>query len=215
MRLLIGVPTLDFMHTEFVKSMTALIMRLKDERIPFDLEIISGTLVYFARDNIASKAINNDYTHVLWLDSDMVFTPDILDDLKFCGQQFVTGIYHARRRGHQSCIFKSIDITQGIERFDKYPNQTFQIAGCGFGCCLTATEILKAVQETEGSCFTPIKQYGEDLAFCLRATKLGYKIWCEPSVVCGHIGHLTVYPEDYEIWRSRISNIDEFAKEGR
>lgn len=215
MRLLIGIPTLDYVHTEFMKSLMALIMRLKDDRIPFDVEIISGTLVYFARDNIACKAINDGYTHVLWLDSDMVFNADILDDLSFCGEKFVTGIYHARRRGHQSCIFKSINIQTGIERFEKYPNQTFQIAGCGFGCVLTDVEILKAVQEKEGSCFTPIKQYGEDLAFCLRATQLGYKLWCEPSVVCGHIGHLTIYPEDYEIWKNRISNIDDFKhKEG-
>lgn len=214
MKLLIGIPSLDFMHTDFVKSLTALTVRLKDDGIDFDVEIMSGTLVYFARDNIACKAINGGYTHVLWLDSDMVFTDDILDDLAFSGKQFVSGIYHARRKGHQSCIFKSIDIEKGIERFETYPTDTFRIAGCGFGCVLTDVEILRAVQTQEGTCFTPIKLYGEDLAFCLRASRLGYKIWCEPSVVCGHIGHLTVYPEDYEIWKSRISNIDEFQKEG-
>ena len=215
MKLLIGIPSLDFMHTEFVKSLTALIMRLKDDGIDFHVEIMSGTLVYFARDNIACKAINEGYTHVLWLDSDMVFNADILDDLMFSGKELVTGIYHARRRGHQSVIFKCIDLKKGIERFEEYPKDTFEIAGCGFGCILTAVSVLKEVQEQDGTCFTPIKQYGEDLAFCLRASRLGHKIWCEPSVVCGHIGHLTVYPEDYEIWKQRISNIDEFRREGR
>lgn len=209
MKLLIGVPSLDYMHTEFVKSLTSLLMRLRDDEVPFDLEIISGTLVYFARDSIARKAINEGYTHVLWLDSDMVFSDDILDDLMFSGKQFVTGIYHARRIGHASCIFKTIDIQKGIERFDEYPTDTFEIAGCGFGCVLTDTMILRDVMLKYESCFTPLPQYGEDLAFCLRASQMGHKIWCEPSVVCGHIGHLTVYPEDYEYWKARISNLDE------
>ena len=33
--------------------------------------------------------------------------------------------------------------------------------------------------------------------------------YCEPSVVCGHIGHIAIYPEDYENWKTTISNYDE------
>ena len=214
MKLLVAVPSLDFMHTEFVKSLMSLVMRLKDDGIDFDLEIASGTLVYFARDNIACKAINNGYTHVLWLDSDMVFNADILDDLMFSGKQIVTGIYHARRRGHASCIFKQVDLQKGIIRFEEYPTDTFEIDGCGFGCILTDVQVLKEIQMQWGTCFTPIKQLGEDIAFCKRAKQLGYKIYCEPSVVCGHIGHLTIYPEDYEFWKQRISNYGEIKGEG-
>lgn len=214
MKLLIGIPSLDYMHTEFVKSLTNLILKLKNDGVWFDVEIQSGTLVYFARDNIACKAINEGYTHVLWLDSDMVFNADILEDLMFSGKQLVTGIYHARRRGHSSCIFKCIDLQKGISRFEEYPRETFEIAGCGFGCILTDVQILKEIQMQWGTCFTPLKTLGEDIAFCARATQLGYKIYCEPSVVCGHIGHLTVYPEDYEIWKTRISNYGEIKGEG-
>lgn len=209
MRLLIGIPTLDFVHVEFMRCLTALLMRLKDDGIEFDLDIESGTLVYFARERIAHKAINEHYTHVLWLDSDMVFKPSILDDLMFSGKDFVTGIYHARRKGYASCIFKTINLDEGIERFDKYPNETFQIQGCGFGCVLTSAEMLSSVCLHFGTCFTPLPSLGEDIAFCKRAQDLGYKLWCEPSVVCGHIGHITIYPEDHELWKTTISNYDE------
>lgn len=209
MRLLIGIPTLDFVHVEFMRCLTALLMRLKDDGIEFDLDIESGTLVYFARERIAHKAINEHYTHVLWLDSDMVFKPSILDDLMFSGKDFVTGIYHARRKGYASCIFKTINLDEGIERFDKYPNETFQIQGCGFGCVLTSAEVLSSVCLHFGTCFTPLPSLGEDIAFCKRAQDLGYKLWCEPSVVCGHIGHITIYPEDHELWKTTISNYDE------
>lgn len=208
MKLLIGVPTLDYIHVEFMQSLMRLLLRLKDDGIPFDVDIESGTLVYFARDRVANKAINEGYTHVLWLDSDMVFSPDILDDLMFCGKQFVTGIYHARRKGYASTIFKSIELN-GLERFEEYPREAFRIAGCGFGCVLVDTEVLKAVAMKNGTCFTPIKDLGEDIAFCKRAKDLGYELWCEPTVVCGHIGHIAIYPDDHELWKKTISNYDE------
>lgn len=159
MKLLIGVPTLDFVHVEFMRSLTRLLIKLKNDGINFDLDIESGTLVYFARDRIANKAINEGYTHVLWIDSDMVFREDILDDLMFCGEKFVTGIYHARRKGYASTIFKCVDLT-GVERFDEYPREPFRIAGCGFGCVLVDTEVLKAVAMNNGTCFTPLKDLG-------------------------------------------------------
>lgn len=207
-KLLIGVPTLDYMNVEFVRSLTALLMRLKDDGVNFDLDIESGTLVYIARERIANKAINEEYSHVLWLDADMVFGPDLLDDLMFSGKAFVSGVYHARRKGYASCIFKGINVGE-VERFKEYPKETFEIAGCGFGCVLIETEIIRAVKRAYGTCFTPIKNYGEDLAFCKRCRDIGYSLWCEPSVVCGHIGHITIYPEDHEQWKKTISNINE------
>lgn len=214
MKLLIAVPTLDFVHFEFLKSLTALIMKLKDDHVNFELQIESGTLVYAARERLAHKAMNDGFTHVLWLDSDMVFSPEIVDDLMFSGKNFVTGVYHARRKGYTSCIFTKLDFDKitglaTFERAETYPNDTFEIAGCGFGCVLITTDILTNVCLNKGTCFTPLPNYGEDLAFCKRARELGHKIYCEPSVVCGHVGHITIYPEDYEAWKKTISNYNE------
>ena len=100
MKLLIAMPSLDYMHSETVISLTRLIMRLKDEGVDFDVEIKTGTLVYVARDRIAYKAIDEGFTHVLWLDADMVFNDDLLDDLMFCEKDFVSGIAHGRRPPH-------------------------------------------------------------------------------------------------------------------
>lgn len=217
MKLLIGVPTMDFVHVEFMKSLTKLLMRLKDDRVDFELMIESGTLVYMARERIAHKAINEHFTHVLWLDSDMVFSPDLLDDLMFSKKDFVTGIYHARRKGYASVIFTKLDLGEvdgiaSFERCESYPKETFEIAGCGFGCVLIDTKILEDVCFNKGTCFNPTPNFGEDLAFCKRATDLGHHIYCEPSVVCGHIGHIAIYPEDHEQWKTTISNFDEVKK---
>lgn len=201
MKLLIAIPTLDYVHADFVKCLTKLIMKLKSDGVRFDVEIISGTLVYSARDKLAKKAVNEGYTHTLWVDSDMIFTEDVLDDLMFSGNQFVTGIYHTRRPPHGSCIFKDISL-DNISKYmgNDYPKNTFEIAGCGFGCVLIDVQIIKDVLMTYGEAFLPIHGLGEDIAFCQRVHELGYKMYCEPAVRLGHIGHIAIYPEDHEKW---------------
>lgn len=201
MKLLIAIPTTDFMHAEFVKSLVALKID-----VPHEICIMSGTLVYMARDKLANKAINEGFDYVLWLDSDMVFQPTLYDDLSFSGHDFVTGVYHARRPAYNSCIFEKIDL-DSFKAVEKYPNDIFRVEGCGFGCVLIATQILKDVMLTYKTCFMPIKDYGEDIAFCLRARDMGYKLFCDPSVVCGHVGHITIYPEDHDVYMSRLEKL--------
>lgn len=203
MKLLIAIPTLDFVHVDFMKCLVNLTNKLKDDGVRFEVGIISGTLVYVARDRLACKAINEDFTHVLWLDSDMIFQPTILDDLLETKKDFVTGIYHQRRPGYASCIFKHCS-EKNIERFEEYPKRTFRIEACGFGCVLITTDILKQVQMHYKTCFCPLAQFGEDIAFCHRVLELGMEIWCEPTVRCGHIGHNAVWPEDEARWKDNL-----------
>lgn len=204
MKLLIGLPSYDYMHAEFVKCLTKLLQRLTSAGINYDLDITTGTLVYNARDKIASRAINQNYTHVLWLDADMIFKPTILEDLQDCGKDFVSGVAHSRRPPFVSCLFRNITDLNHLQRFEAYPAEPFRVAGCGFACVLIKTEILEAVKLRYKTCFFPELHWGEDLAFCRRAAALGFEIWADPCVRLGHIGHEPVWPEDYERYIARL-----------
>ena len=203
MRLLIAIPCMDTVPVQFMQSLTALERKLMRGGVWFEECIISGTLVYMARDKLAGKAVNEDFTHVLWLDSDMVFNDKLLEDLQMCKKPFVSCCYNGRRPGYHSCIFKSIDLTH-VERFEEYPREPFRIEGCGFGAVLMETDILKAVFNNFKTCFTPLPSLGEDIAFCFRARDLGYELWAEPNCQLGHVGHITIYPEDHEKWRDSV-----------
>lgn len=204
MKLLIAIPTNDYMHYQFVECLTKLVKRLDEDGIDYDIAYQGATLVYVGRDKLANKAMNECFTHMLWLDSDMIFTEDLLDDLMYSGKPFVTGIAHSRRAPHVSCIFK--EIWPKVDRWEgcEYPIQAFRIGGCGFACVLIETEIVRNVYNKNGTAFFPMRELGEDLAFCKRATDMGYEIWAEPSVKLGHIGHITIYPEYEELYRSSI-----------
>ena len=166
-------------------------------------QVASMGLISDAALGFIAYAIGGEFSHVLWLDSDMVFNDSLFDDLYESGKDFTTGIFHARRPGHQSCIFKTLT-PPARYKWDEYPAQTFLIGGCGMAATLVSTEVLKAVRTKYGNCFTPAYNLGEDLAFCKRASELGFEIWAEPCAVVGHIGHLVVYPEDEGRYQNKI-----------
>lgn len=191
MKLLIAVPTTDYLHADFVRSLSKLQEELGRKRIDYTVEIQAGTLVYFARNKLANKAINEKYTHVLWLDSDMVFEPTILDDLMDCGKEMVCGAFVSRRPPYGPCIYTSIRKNE-IKKVKDFGLTPFRVDGCGFACVLTSVELLQAVALKFGTTFQPTDYYGEDLAFCWRVGRLGREIWCEPTVRPGHIAHVPV-----------------------
>jgi len=201
MRLLIAIPTLENISYRFVECLLALEKKLTRDGIDFEIKFHGGTLVYLARDTLTLEAINGKFTHVLWLDADMIFTDELLDDLMFSKKPFVSAIAHSRRPPHASCLFTSL---KPPLRFQEYPANTFEVEACGFAGVLIETQILAEVQVKYHSCFFPMLRYGEDVAFCIRAKELGYKIYAEPGARMGHIGQKIVYPEDYKKYLDEI-----------
>ena len=190
-RLLIAVPSTGLMAADFVKSLVKLTEHLQREGIAHHVEIMAGTLVYLARNSLACTAINENFTHLLFIDSDMVFHENIVEDLLFCGKDFVCGAFQSRRPPYSSCVFTSL---KPVERVKEYGMEPFQVAGCGMACTIISTEVLKQVQCKYGACFQPTPDFGEDLAFCWRAKQVGAEIWCEPTARVGHIAQVPIWP---------------------
>ena len=208
MKLLIAIPSYDSMRAEFVQSLMSLVRWCSGNGIDHEVKIITGTLVYLARDRLAKHAVNKEFSHVLWLDSDMVFSENLLDDLIFCGKDIVCGKFISRHSPYVSCIFKSIDPVERIDPKD-ITGSAFEVAACGFGAVFMKAQVLRDVLISHGGeCFMPIKNLGEDVAFCRRARECGYKIYCEPTARVGHVGTLTIWPEDGEKLRRDIQGIE-------
>lgn len=191
MKLLIGVPCMDYVHVDFIKCLYKLTDRLKKDRIDYTLCMESGTLVYLARDRICQKAIKEGFTHILWIDSDMVFEPEDFYKLRDSGKPFISGICVGRRKPHRSCLFKKLS---PAERFTEYPSGVFEVAACGFAFLLIEVGIVERVTKFFQTGFLPLPAYGEDLAFCFRAKELDHKMYAHGDVRIGHIGHIAVYP---------------------
>lgn len=203
-KLMVAIPTLDYMHEKFVESLTNLTKHLCELGIEFDICFERGTLVYIARDKLVKKAITEDYTHVLWLDSDMVFEPDVIDILFETDKDMVCGLFRGRHEKRVVCLYSSLSPITRYEALDSNPellNDILEVDACGFGCVLTKVEMLQAIFNTyDFTCFTPTRMFGEDLSFCYRAKKCGYSIWCNPMAPVGHVGNAIVKADRTVEW---------------
>lgn len=198
-KILIAIPTLDYIHRKFVESLSEMIRHIGYMGVNFDLTFEGCTLVYISRDNLARKAIEGDYSWVLWLDADMVFEKDIYEKLLYSHKDFVSAIYRGRHGTHRPCIFEKLEPPERWENFDLPEEPAVrEIKGCGFGCVLTSTDILKTVWNRFGTCFRPTPLLGEDLAFCKRVSDCGFPMYANLGARIGHIGQYVINCDENE-----------------
>ena len=197
---LVAVPCMDQVAAPFAHSIACL-QRVGEVMVSFQI----GSLIYDARNNFAKMAISKDVDYVLWLDSDMIFPEDLMVQMikhMEDGKDIVTGLYFRRRAPFTPVLFSELEAKDDgghWKGFDNYQvdGDPFEVAGCGFGCCMVKKTVLVDVVLNHKTWFTPFNGFGEDLAFCLRARDLGYKIWCDPKIKCGHVGQLVV---NEDVW---------------
>ena len=94
-KILIAVPCMDQIPARFAQS---LVMLQSNEQTVVCFQI--GSLVYHSRNDLAKRAIEMDADFIFWLDSDMVFAPDVLERLlkhfENPDVDMVTGVYFRR-----------------------------------------------------------------------------------------------------------------------
>lgn len=210
MKTMIAIPCMDTMPYEFVESLYR--MKTVGQIRP---AFLSGSLVYKARTDLALLALHEKADFVLWIDSDMIFAPDLMvnlmEDMKTC--DMVAGICHMRRPPFNPVLYSRLrmGVTPDENEHQKlldYPDDLFTVEGCGFGCVMMKTEIIQAVVDKYHDLFTPLPGYGEDLSFCIRARECGYDIWADPKVQLGHKSSTIITRETFEAFRAKAGAID-------
>lgn len=202
MKTLIAVPCMDQVPALFCGSLAQM---QKPENCFFAMKI--GSLIYAARNDLATMALQSECDYVFWLDADMVFKPDTLirmmDTLQKNDLDILTGLYFRRVPPYTPVLFDKLDMSGDVcdwSEFKEIPEGLFEVGGCGFGCVLMKTDVFFDVQSKHGNMFAPIANNGEDIAFCWRARDCGYKIVCDPSVICGHVGYSVVDDQFFKVF---------------
>lgn len=205
MKTLIAVPCMSQVAAEFARSL-ALLKKGGD----FDVQFAVDSLVYNARNDLANAALKQKAEYVLWLDSDMVFDPDLLERLLLDmreGRDIVSGLYFDRHYPYPPVILKQDGMEDGQPVFEVYADhpvqKLFRVDACGFGAVLMRTRVLHAVYEKYHNWFAPLIGYGEDISFCIRARECGCDIWCDPTIKPGLIGSVTVTERFYTMLRRK------------
>ena len=186
-KILVCVPAMDMVASGFAQSLAMLRKGGHEVSIMFQC----GSLVYDSRNRLAKEAVKN-YDYSMWFDSDMIFAPDTMLKLLERDKPFVSGMYFRRSHPYTLVAFDEIDCEAKKWKDAKVPTELTKVGGVGFGCVLLKREVLFEVAAKFGCWFDPINGFGEDLSFCWRAKEAGYDVWLDPSVSCGHVGHIVV-----------------------
>lgn len=200
---LIAMPCSEMMHSDTAFDLIAL-HRVGDTRVGHT----KMTMIHEARNTFVERAIDGGYDRVLWLDSDMRFSPDVLErlsaDMDVLGLDYVAALCFKRVYPTAPVIYDRLDPLEnapglyGVHIYKDYPrDQLFQIAASGFGCVLTSVQLLKDIWDNFGPPFNYVANLGEDISFCYKAGELGATLWCDSSVKVGHIGSVVFSEQTY------------------
>ena len=198
-KILVAIPTTGQVEIEYVNS----ILRLS-RTVTADIIHSSGSLVYAARNDFVKTAIDGEYTHMLFIDSDMVFNADALNVLLSHDKDIISGSIFSRVKPYKPCFYRKLKLgEQGeveCERVEELQDGLQEVEGAGTAFLLVKTKVYTDIIDKFGTYpFNPLTGYGEDLSFCLRARMCGYKIFVDNDLTIGHIGKTIVTSADYEV----------------
>lgn len=195
-KILICVPSGDMVASGFAQSLAMLQKGGHETAIMFQV----GSLIYDARNRLAKEAIKLGAEWTMWFDSDMIFKPDTMLRLLEHKAPIVSGAYFRRSPPYHLVAFDKCDADKREWTDLKLPTETVKCGGVGFGCVLVKTNVLFEVAAKFGTWFEPMNGFGEDLSFCWRARDCGYDILLDPSITCGHVGHIVVNEDFYKAY---------------
>jgi GT2 family glycosyltransferase len=204
MKIVFCIPGKTF-SDKFLKCWTNLIKHLSDINIEWDLVSRYSPIVHQVRSLSVNDAINKDYDYVMWIDSDIIFTPVDFEKLLSHDVDIVSGLYLVKSgddiqqlESNYACIgmndkkIKKWEIDRYIEVGENTPIQynfntdgpsgLIEVKGNGMGWML----IKKGVFEKIDNPFDSKISIHEDLSFQVKALEKGFKSYIDPSIKVGH-----------------------------
>ena len=163
---------------------------MKPAGMPFD----------HARNIGCDTALENGYSHIFFLDDDVIAPHDAILRLLSHKRDIVSGVYYRRSPpiGVPVMLRYIEGGTQYVTQF-KWPD-LIPVDLVGAGCLLISRTVLEAMKAKGGhhpffdwrsdrTDLPPLERTSEDFTFCVRAKReFGFEILVDTSVRCHHVG---------------------------
>ena len=190
----ICVPCRDMVHSLFAFNLLQLVQYCQYQNIKINVLMQTGSLISRQRQNLAMSAIDAKATHILWLDSDMMYPVTVAETLLQHNQDIVACNYSTRTEPLKGVAYKKIGDWESWIRPDNVKPRLQEVAGVGMGCMLTATRVFSQLDKPyfEVSWVDDYSDFiGEDFYFCVVARQAGYKVWID-TVLSREIKHIGI-----------------------
>jgi hypothetical protein len=205
---MIGLPIDNGAQVQFWQSFLRLVLAR-----PISLQAefnVGDSLVPRARNELTARFLASDCTHLLFIDSDLIFQPGDVEALLARNLDIVGGFYPKKQAELEyvcNALSENVVECDGLR----------QVRYLGTGFLMIARKVFEVMQDRRGDAlayrsdfsgriehdFWSVGTYqypdgsrrylSEDWFFCQRAMDLGFKVWGDTRVVLKHVGQ-AVYP---------------------
>lgn len=191
----------------FTQTVRSLMELAFGDRVQVAKQLHGFTDIFFAwfggfprvdtmRDQAMLQAQRDGFTHVLFLDADMVWPSRVLERmLRHHDQGIVGGNYFLKGEPFAPVAMNQILETKGdvdyYGRVIEYGDALEPVLVLGMGCTLIPVAVLDRIgprpwfhyqDDAEGW-----PSVSEDVPFCKKAREVGVPILLDPTVKCGHV----------------------------
>ncbi len=211
--LFIAMPCYDSVKINTMLSIFQLIQTLGQAKIEVGINTIKSPLIHQSRNYLTSVFLTTDYTHLLFIDSDVEFAPEAVLHMMMAKKDIICTPYRAKNPDLNNHTYtvkfpdpKSIPILPGeIVEIKAGPTGLMLIHRGVFEKIIKNRPDLKiknhvnpGIKEDEKShsfyhlffdfAFEDGYTYGEDLSFCKLAQEQGFKLYANTKSMTGHRG---------------------------
>lgn len=194
-RILVGVPVDTHVEPAFLESFQKAISITQSEGwVNPQPMIVAYRVTNHARNLIVKRALDEEYTHILFMDADMKFPVGLLGKLLQQDKDIIGAFYVRKVSGFLPCVFQSDD----DGHYTYWTDIVEKVDALGTGALLVRTEIFKTIEfpwfeyEPYINDDGDVKQVSEDVVFCRKAKEAGFDIWIDGHLTCGHVGPFIV-----------------------
>jgi glycosyltransferase involved in cell wall biosynthesis len=192
-KIMVGVPTAGYSRNDSFYDFYNMLERPSGTPCMF----VRGQSPARNRNIIIQQALSIDCSHILFIDDDVTFPPDLLFRLLAHGKDVVTGYYLMRNFPHKPIIFdESLDDGRCVHHFPE-PGETelIEVVNTGLGCALIKTEVFKALEPPWIRLGQLEKDHWcDDIDFFNRVRAAGFKLYCDLTLTVGHMAQVVVLP---------------------
>ncbi len=175
-----GIITGGQMHVETAACVIQSVVSLSTIAVPSTLVIIKGCYVHRNRNEAIQRARKTGATHILFVDTDMVFDKSAVTQLLAADKDIVGANYNKRMLPQTPIVKEEI-------------KELSQVEFVPTGLMLIKLSIFDTLPEP-WFYYDPPTATGDqgvtddDKFFCRAARNAGFEVWCDPTIHVGHIG---------------------------
>ena len=203
-KLFIAIPAYDGkINIKTAYNIAALMPKAMQLGIAVNMGDVSGcSIITMARNQLVHEFLKSDCTELLFIDSDVIATPDDILRLmaQSSGKDITAGAYPRRAKDRYFFADLYFDDKQDLE----FDGSLMRVERVGTGFMLIQRHVLEDMvkahpewaYEFKGEQVTALfdfalkdgKYVGEDYLFCDRAREHGYKIYIDVDISLPHVG---------------------------